>query len=233
MGSLIPLLIAILGGLGLVLALPGRQTTAQRVGIFLLAAAGGVLAYLLTRLLSPYVGSGQEYWFVVLSLIGLAGAIAMITAARPVYSALFFVLVIVATTGLALLAEAEFLAGALLIIYAGAIIVTYVFVIMLAKQTGGPSPYDRRARMPFLGTLIGFVLLGMLSHGLLTLPLGEGNPPPTETVRAVGSPERIGALLLTDYIVAIQIAGVILMAAMIGAVAVARRRPQPHEEVEL
>ena len=56
---------------------------------------------------------------------------------RPVYSAVYFVLVVLATTGLCVLAAAEFLAAALVIVYGGAIMVTYIFVIMLAQQAPG------------------------------------------------------------------------------------------------
>jgi NADH-quinone oxidoreductase subunit J len=116
-----------LGGAGLYLAMPGGRLNAGRAGLVLLLGAAAALLGLVFPL-AP--GGAQTGWFAALSLIGLWGGTRVITHRRPVYSALYFVLVVVAVTGLLVISNAEFLAAALLIIYAGAILVTYVFVIM-------------------------------------------------------------------------------------------------------
>jgi NADH-quinone oxidoreductase subunit J len=166
------------------------------------------------------------------AVVGLWGALRMITHTRPVYSALYFILVVVSTTGLLFLAEAEFLAGALLIIYAGAILVTYLFVIMLASQSGGgPAAYDQRAREPFIGCLAGFILLGLIAGRTLTS--GAELPTHEPLVEGAQKVAPVAASLLTTYMIGIQIVGVLLLAAMVGAVAIARRTPHPEEEVAL
>jgi len=146
----------------------------------------------------------------------------VITHRRPVYSALYFVLLILAVTGLLVLLEAKFLAAALVIVYAGAILVTYVFVIMLAQQATA-APYDARAREPFWGCLAGFLLLAivgmqLLSGGAAATPAGPA---------AVGTVAEVGTRLLTHYAVAVQVGGLLLLAAMVGAIAIARRKPAP------
>ena len=83
----------------------------------------------------------------------------MITQRNPVHAALCFALVVLSTCGLFLLQAAPFLMAATIIIYAGAIVVTFLFVIMLAQQAG-LSNADQRSREPLLATLAGFVLLG-------------------------------------------------------------------------
>jgi NADH-quinone oxidoreductase subunit J len=85
----------------------------------------------------------------------------MITQRNPVHAALSFAMVVLSTCGLFLLQAAPFLTAATIIIYAGAIIVTFLFVIMLAQQEGQSSA-DQRSREPFLATVAGFVLLGSL-----------------------------------------------------------------------
>jgi NADH-quinone oxidoreductase subunit J len=85
----------------------------------------------------------------------------LITLSNPVHAALAFALVVLSTCGLFLLQAAPFLMAATIIIYAGAIIVTFLFVIMLAQQEGFSSA-DRRSREPFLATVAGFILLGAL-----------------------------------------------------------------------
>ncbi len=85
----------------------------------------------------------------------------MITQRNPVHAALCFAMVVLSTCGLFLLQAAPFLMAATIIIYAGAIVVTFLFVIMLAQQAG-ISNADQRSREPFLASVAGFVLLGSI-----------------------------------------------------------------------
>jgi len=96
-----------------------------------------------------------------------------------VYAALFFVLTILASAGMYVLLAAEFMAFALVIVYAGAILITYLFVIMLATQAPSEdqiealADYDRSAREPIAGTIVGFLMLGVLTSMMFTT-LGGG-----------------------------------------------------------
>ncbi len=210
------------GGIGLLLAMPrARRGRPAAAGAIVLGAAGALLVGLLASAATSGVGVG---WFIPLAIIAIGGGIRVVTHPRPVYSALYFILVVVAVAGLLLLAQAEFLAAALVIVYAGAILVTYVFVIMLAQQSG-EAPYDRQAREPFVAILAGFVLLGVIGSQLFAGP-GE-----TEGIETV-IPETadgdnvvfVGTSLLTQYAVGVELAGVLLLAAMVGAIAIARRK---------
>jgi NADH-quinone oxidoreductase subunit J len=237
---LLVVLFLILGAVGLYLALPGASGASQWIaGGLLLAGAGGALVAVVTQVLAP---AGPIAPFLLFALVGLFAALRVITHTRPVYSALYFVLLVVAVTGLLLLMQAEFLAAALVIVYGGAILVTYLFVIMLA-QRGRTAPYDGKSRDPLLACFAGFVLLTVLTGMLLEPPADdtwarsilvlEGVDIPaglTEgvgiiNVDAPGTVEAVGTPLLTHYIVAIQIIGIILLAAMVGAIAIARRQP--------
>jgi NADH-quinone oxidoreductase subunit J len=101
------------------------------------------------------------YTFHILAFVSLASAVMMITSRNPVYSALWFAMVLLANSGLYLMQRAEFLAAATIIVYAGAIVVTFLFVIMLAQPTGA-APYDRRGREPLLSCIAGLVLASAL-----------------------------------------------------------------------
>jgi len=93
---------------------------------------------------------------------GAIGAgVMMITQTNPVHAALFFALVVLSSCGLFLLQAAPFLMAATIIVYAGAIVVTFLFVIMLARQEG-PSSADQRTREPFLASLAGCIFLASL-----------------------------------------------------------------------
>lgn len=221
-----------LGGIGLFLAMPGGRSFG-RAALVLLA---GAAAALLTLLIPLAEGAKGQLTFAVLAVIGLVGAVRLITHSRPVYSALYFILVAISAAGMLVMMQAEFLAAALVVIYAGAILVTYVFVIMLAQQSGGPRPYDRQSRDPFVGVLCGFILLAVVTSQLLTAPRSLAEPASGPASAALGTVAHVGGLTLTHYIIAVQIAGILLLAAMVGAVAIARRRPvgvDPRETWEV
>lgn len=105
--------------------------------------------------------SVEAVLFYIFSAIAIVSAGVMITRTNPARAALSFAVVVLSTTGLFLLQAAPFLMAATIIIYAGAIIVTFLFVIMLA-QPGGASDADQRSREPLLATIAGFFLLATL-----------------------------------------------------------------------
>ena len=212
-------LLLICGAVGLFLTMPGGRAKLSRVGYVLLAAAGGTLVAVAVRLAS---GQATLGWFIVGALVALFAAVRVITHKRPVYSALYFVLLVVAIACLLVQMEAGFLAAALVIIYAGAILVTYLFVIMLAQQ-GRLAAYDSKSREPFWGCLAGFALLAVI--GAQAFANRPGPKTDATIASAAGTVEAVGTLLLTDYVVGIQAAGLLLLVAMVGAIAIARRRP--------
>ena len=107
-------------------------------------------------------------FFYIFSAAALVGALLTVTSRNPIYSALWFASVVLSTTGLFLLASAPFLAAGTIIVYAGAIIVTFLFVIMLA-QMEGKAVYDRAARSPGAATFTCFLLLWCLIYSLSAL----------------------------------------------------------------
>ena len=173
-----------LGAIGVCYAMPRASRGPRELGGIVAAAGVGlVLLGLLLR--------GAEHvpnlFFYVFSLIGLGSALRVITHPKPVYAALFFILTVLSSAGLYVLLSAEFLTFALVIIYAGAILITYLFVIMLATQVSSedapeaPNESDAVSRAPFGAVLAGFVLLaaltGLFNSGLQGLPApSNANP---------------------------------------------------------
>ena len=174
----------------------------------------------------------------------------MITDKNPVYAALWFALTTLAVCGLFLLNSAPFLAAATIIVYAGAIVVTFLFVIMLAQQ-GGVGGYDREAFQPGMASLMSFALLATLlfslqewggidgkaadeaRHGqFVSVPSGAQanllSQAPESNPREIGSLRVLGRSLFTDYLYAVELAGTVLLVATIGAIAIAPRRSQGH-----
>ncbi len=161
----------------------------------------------------------------------------MITNRNPVYSALWFAMATLGVCGLFLLQYAPFLAAATVIVYAGAIVVTFVFVIMLAQQSGA-TIYDQRPRQPLLATVFAILLLAALLSTLQTSsvvdfrfsnrhlmaaavePNSLSRPPEDQ----YGTMLALGRSLFGDYLFAVELAGTLLLVATIGAIAIAPRR---------
>ncbi|MFH1419365.1 MAG: NADH-quinone oxidoreductase subunit J [Planctomycetota bacterium] len=235
---------------------PGRPVLSAIVG----AVALGALVALLGRLLDE---SSSRFYTYLLALLAVLGAIRVVTHARPVYSALYFILVVLSTAGLLVLSGAEFLAAALVIVYAGAILVTYVFVIMMAQppaslgagSSASGLDCDRSARKPGMAVLAGFVLMATLAGVIVEYewPSEPGLPGFVEAdgaarslvadaesvtegnTQAAGNTMAVGRALLgpTGFVISMELAGVLLTVAMVGAVAIARRRlPRAEDEIE-
>ena len=225
-----------LAGLGTVLMLPGRKETSwAKVGGVLALAVGLIFGALLVRYTASLNQGGMNFYFWVFAAIAVMSAVRVVTHPRPVYSAMYFVLTVLASAGLFILLWAEFMAAALVIIYAGAILVTYVFVIMLAQQsTTGAKPiagladYDDVSREPVVAAAIGFVLMGVILFVIFDKADGIQRPvhPVNIKVDGVydGSTQQLGEYLFNDQLVNLELAGLILTISMVGAIVITRRR---------
>lgn len=162
----------ILGAIGVYLTLPHGRSIARIGPLIALAGIGLGLAAALGAI--P-VGSDdgaiaplELVHMGLFTLITAAAGVRVITHTRPVYSALYFVLVVLSSAGMLVLLEAEFMAFAMVIIYGGAILITYMFVIMLAtlpqseNDTDSSPVSDRFAREPGMAALMGFVLIAVV-----------------------------------------------------------------------
>jgi NADH-quinone oxidoreductase subunit J len=116
----------------------------------------------------------ESFLFYIFSACAIGFGAMLVTQRNPARAALSFALVVLSTCGLFLLLAAPFLMAVTVIIYAGAIIVTFLFVLMLAQQEG-PSDADARSREPLLATIVGFVLLGALLYVLQMQMSHENN----------------------------------------------------------
>ncbi len=110
--------------------------------------------------------------FGIFCVIAILGAVRMITHPRPVFCALYFVLVVLSSAALFLMLQAEFIAFALVIVYAGAILITYMFVLMLAQQAteddvNSSAEYDRIPREPAAAVIVGLVLVAAIADVLV------------------------------------------------------------------
>jgi len=145
---------------GYMLPSPRRRPLASTV-LAVVAAIAGFATFLIDGLGGKLPLNSEGFLFVAFSLLAFTFAILMIVQRNPARSALFFAMVVLNVCGLFLLLAAPFLMGATIIIYAGAIIVTFLFIIMLSQQNR-PTDANDRSREPSLAAAVGFVLLGTL-----------------------------------------------------------------------
>ncbi len=156
--------------------------------------------------------------FILFGAIAVCGAIMVVTRKHPMASALYLILTLFAVAALFVLRQAHFLAAVQVIVYAGAVVVLFVFVIMLINVPSVRLPVERATTMRVLGVLAaGFLIL---ESAVLTRRFSMPKGPAAE----VGTVETVGRALFTDYLLAFEITSVLLLAAVIGAIALAKRK---------
>jgi NADH-quinone oxidoreductase subunit J len=166
-----------------------------------------------------------EVFFFIAGIGAVCGAVGVVMVRNPFYSVLALVFHLLSLAALFLLLQAQFVAAAQVVVYAGAVMVLYVFVV---AYVGGSEPGTLRAPVGrgqrVIAVLFGLALfvelaIAVLGSGLKAL----GTDGPTVNA-AFGSPDRIGELLLTQFLLPFEVASFLLLIAAVGAVVLARRR---------
>ena len=168
----------------------------------------------------------EEILFFLAAIIALGGAVGTVTLPNAFYAVLALVAHLLGLAVLFLLLQAQFVAAAQIVVYAGAVMVLYVFVV---SYVGGISSPDLKSvaasrALTGLGVLFGVVIfvelaIGILGSGLSSLGT-DGAPLPA----GYGTPEQIGELLLTRFLLPFEAASFLLLITAVGAVTLARRR---------
>ena len=155
--------------------------------------------------------------FLVLAAVTVAGAISLILQRHPIHSALSLIVVMVALAGLYLLQGAEFVAAVQIIVYAGAIMVLFIFVIMLLNA--GEEERTNVSRLArFVGVPLGVVFLAEVAYGIGRATSGLGSAPPE-----VVSTRDLSTLLFREYAFPFELTSFLILIALLGALVLARR----------
>lgn len=159
-------------------------------------------------------------YFGLAAALALFGAVAAVSSPNPIRGAMGLLVMILSIAGLYLALSAQFLAAVQVIVYAGAIVVLFVFVIMLLGPSATPAR-DGRGKVPRYGGAALF--LGIGSSALYMLIKSNPTPKPVAAAPAeFGSIDAFGTELFTQGIVPFELASALLLVAIVGAVAVAR-----------
>ena len=166
----------------------------------------------------------QLILFILLALIAVVTSVMMITRKNPVISAVFLVLNFFSLAGLYLLLNAQFIAVVEVIVYAGAIMVLFLFVLMLLNtETEHKLFTDKRSIKIFAVLISAFVFLQVAYLIFYGKPSRSLTPNEAASVNA-GTIQTIGQQLYTNYIIPFEIAGFLLLAATIGALVLAKKK---------
>ena len=166
--------------------------------------------------------------FFVGALGALGGAIAVVLLRNPFYSVLALVVHLVSLAGLFLLLHAQFVAAAQVVVYAGAVMVLYVFVAAYVGQQEEPL-YEPIAGQRLLAPLLGVALFIELSIAILGTALSSLSSRGPNISDSFGTPNSIGNLFLERFLVVFEGASMLLLVAAVGAVVLAARRREEEE----
>jgi NADH-quinone oxidoreductase subunit J len=158
--------------------------------------------------------------FFLIAVVAVGSALGLVLKKNPIHGALFLVVNLGAVAAFYLMLGAEFLAAAQVIVYAGAIMVLFVFAIMVLIPGKEETTDDPRRRYRLLAVPVGAALL----VELIVILARRGGGADTTAVR--GTAETVGRVLFTQYLLPFELTSVLLLAAMVGVLLLAKRRVQ-------
>jgi NADH-quinone oxidoreductase subunit J len=160
----------------------------------------------------------QMLVFLVLAAVAVAGAVNVVVLRHPIHSAISLIVVMVSLAGLFLTLEAEFIAALQIIVYAGAIMVLFVFVIMLLNA--GEEERTNMSRMArYVGVPLGIVLLGELAY-----QVGAASLAMTAQPADAGAIHGLSMLLFQNFVFPFELTSILILIAILGALVLAQRR---------
>jgi NADH-quinone oxidoreductase subunit J len=167
--------------------------------------------------------------FIASALIAIAASVLMATRRNPIHSALWMIVTFFAMAVIYLLLNAQFIAVAQVMVYAGAIMMLILFVIMLVHmekgEESGPGKTRRSKTTKIVGALITVILFGEMLLGVLFYRMtGQNGEYPAALVNGVGNVKTVGVLLYGQYLFPFEIASILLLVGIVGAVVIAKRK---------
>jgi NADH-quinone oxidoreductase subunit J len=174
-----------------------------------------------------------EVLFFIAAIGAVAGAVGTVSLRNPFYAVLALVCHLLALAALFLLLRAEFVAAAQVVVYAGAVMVLYVFVVAYVGGSDEPLTASTGASLRFASILFALALFVELTIALVGTSLAALDSDGAPYEAGFGTPAKVGELFLTRFLVAFEIASLLLLIAAVGAVILARRRSGLPEAGEI
>ncbi|ACZ42441.1 NADH-ubiquinone/plastoquinone oxidoreductase chain 6 [Thermobaculum terrenum ATCC BAA-798] len=166
-----------------------------------------------------------SWLFILFAVIGLLGAVMVVVARNPVHCVLFMLLTFVNIAAMFVLLDAQFIAILQVLVYSGAILVLFLFVVMLLQQAERPIPMlAARVQLPVALVVGGLFLLEIIvvTFGNIITAGRKGGDTPQAIAQAGGNVQALGEQLFTRWLLPFEIASVLLLVAAIGALYLAK-----------
>jgi NADH-quinone oxidoreductase subunit J len=163
--------------------------------------------------------------FYVLATITVVSALCVVLLRRPIHNILFMILTMMGLAALYILLYAEFVAMVQLVVYAGAVMVLFLFVIMLLNLEQMPFIDDPRSARWWGGICLAVALIVLLLPAIKAFSPKTGGPTALGAGGGLSNTQVIASELFTTYLLPFEVASVLLLAAIVGAVLLARRKP--------
>jgi NADH-quinone oxidoreductase subunit J len=168
--------------------------------------------------------TAQEYAFLVVAVIGGLAAIAVVTARNVVHAALYLVVALASVGITFLLVGAEFVGWTQILIYVGAIVILFLFGLMLTKAPIGRDTLDHLPQNRVIGAVVALLIFAGLAALLLQVwPAGTT----AASAQLTGSTAAVGEAMFRDYVLPFEVVSFLLLAALIGAIVLARKDEGP------
>lgn len=162
--------------------------------------------------------------FYPLALLTVLLALGVVFNNSPIGSAVALIGMMLALAGVFVLLQAHFIAVLQVIIYAGAIMVLFMFVIMLLNLKGDDKAWRVRERNMFFSVMAGILMVGLLYKFIDYTSETHFAPPAEVAAETFGTTVQVGTVLFTDYVLPFEVASILLLAAMVGAVVLAKSK---------
>jgi NADH-quinone oxidoreductase subunit J len=168
----------------------------------------------------------ETFLFYLFGGIALLAAIGVIVQRKVFYSAVSLIVCLCAVAVLYLTLEAPFIAAVQIVVYAGAIMVLFLFVIMLLDPFSAGILKDKKKYLGYLAVLLGIILFALLFPLLRSYDAARAPTAPGLGVDRAGSVEHIGQVLFKDYLLPFEVTSILILVAIIGVVVLAKRQRQ-------
>lgn len=168
----------------------------------------------------------EQVFFYAFGAIAVASGLMVVISRNPVHSALFLIVTLFSLAGLFVLLNAHFLAVIQVLVYAGAIMVLFLFVVMLLNLKPVASEFEKLLTLKILGVGAAIILLFEILYLISEESFKglSGIVTPELIAQEGGNTRMLGKLLFTDYLLPFEITSVLLIVAIIGAVVLAKRK---------
>jgi NADH-quinone oxidoreductase subunit J len=167
----------------------------------------------------------ETVFFYIFGCIALIAAINVVAQKRVFYSAISLIICLCAVAALYMILEAPFIAAVQIIVYAGAIMVLFLFVIMLLDPFSAAILQDKRKYLGFGAIILGAIVLVLLVPLLQTYNPSRTPRNPEIVSGGMGSARYLGQMLFSEYLLPFELTSVLILVAIIGVVVLSKKRP--------